>query len=238
MIWGAGILKAAAAVARRAIVRRSVPAPTPERSMLVSPAQLRMAMPHITAANIDRYIIPLNDMLAEYQIDRPLRIAHFLAQVGHESSDLSAGRENLNYSARRLMQIFPKYFKAKDAQSYERQPEKIANSVYAGRLGNGDEASGDGWRYRGGGPMQLTGRDNYAAYAEDCGVDVVADPDLIVEDPVLYIDSAGWFWDGRGLNTFADIDNILAVTKRINGGTIGVSDRRQRLALAKRALGV
>lgn len=233
-MFGSGIIRVMAMAAQRAAAKKVEREP----EQIISARQLKKAMPFITDDNVNLYLEPLNITLREYNIDTPLRIAHFLAQIGHESMDLSAMRENLNYSGKGLWATFRKYFKSRaEADSFARQPKRIANRVYANRLGNGNETSGDGWKYRGGGPIQLTGKDNYEAYSEDCGEDLVNEPELIVMDPVLYTDSAGWFWSGRGCNDLADDDDIVALTRRINGGRNGLSDRKMRLAIAKKVLG-
>lgn len=160
----------------------------------------------------------------------PNRAAHFFAQTAHESGGFKAFSENLNYSAKGLRGIFGKYFPTDAmARAYERQPQKIANRVYANRMGNGDEASGDGWKYRGRGALQLTGKSNYQAFADYIGrPDVMTNPDLVSGE--LCFESALWFFDknklwgicDQGINDAA----ILALTKRINGGTHGLDDRK------------
>lgn len=187
---------------------------------------------------VDSYLAALNACFARYEIDTPLRIAHFLAQVCHESNNFKAVSENLNYSSKALTAIFGKYFDADSAQQYGRKPEQIANRVYASRMGNGDEASGEGWAYRGRGLMQLTGKDNYQNFSDDYGVDVVANPEQVAEDSQLCVAVAGWYWHTRKLNQYADADNIKTITKRINGGYHGLEDREQKLANAKMVLGL
>lgn len=178
----------------------------------------------------EKYLTPLNACFEKYEINTPLRIAHFLAQVCHESNNFSAVSENLNYSASALRRVFGKYFNDDDiANEYARQPEKIANRVYASRMGNGDETSGDGWAYRGRGLMQLTGKSNYQRFDDAYGVDVVSQPDVIANDPALCVAVAGWYWDGNDLNTLADDDDVKRITKRINGGYHGLDDRKSRL---------
>ena len=172
------------------------------------------------------FVDPINAVAEEFEINTPQRISMFLAQIGHESGGLTKLRENLNYKAERLAQIFPKYFRNVDPDEYAHNPEKIANRVYASRMGNGDEASGDGYRFRGRGAIQLTGRSNYTSCGEDIGVDLISNPDYL-ETPEGAIRSAAWFWDQRGLNDFADNNDIVTVTKRINGGTIGLADRKE-----------
>jgi putative chitinase len=177
---------------------------------------------------IEAFVNPLNEAFEEFEINTPNRVAMFLAQVGHESGGLRHRKENLNYSAAGLNKIFPKYFKraGRDANEYHRQPEAIANVVYANRMGNGDEASGEGWKFCGRGLIQLTGKNNYSAFAEFMEMDL----DEVVE----YLEteegaamSAGWFWDSRDLNKWADEGNIIKCTRLINGGTIGLADRKK-----------
>ena len=176
----------------------------------------------------DSVIAQLPDVISTYKIDTALRLAHFLAQTGHESAQFKAVSENLNYGAKGLRGIFGKYFPTDAlAAAYERKPEKIANKVYASRMGNGDEASGDGYKYRGRGYIQLTGKDNYKAFDATVPEDITANPDLVATQyPLL---SAAWFWKKNGLNAIADkgADDaaVTAVTKRVNGGTIGLPDR-------------
>jgi putative chitinase len=142
----------------------------------------------------------LGAAMARFEIDRPARQAAFLAQLAHESEQLSRRAENLNYRWPRLRQIFPKYFRTDaEAQAFDRQPERIANRVYGSRLGNGPEASGDGWRYRGRGPIQLTGKSNYVTCGSALGVDLVAEPELL-ETPEVGCLAAAWFWADKGLN--------------------------------------
>lgn len=170
----------------------------------------------------------LPDTIQKYELNTPLRLAHFLAQAGHESGGFAVVNENLNYSAKGLMGIFRKYFPTEQkANLYQRKPEKIANVVYANRMGNGSEASGDGYRYRGRGYIQLTGKDNYTAFGKAVGVDVVSNPDLVaVKYPLL---SAAWFFHKNGLHKIADEGSsdavVTKVCKRVNGGVIGLADR-------------
>jgi putative chitinase len=193
--------------------------------MLITREQLAKFFDHTPAATIDTFLEPLNKTMEHFQINTPQRIAMFLAQIGHESGGLKFVEENLNYRADRLPVVFPKYFRDVDPNLYGRNPEKIANRVYGNRMGNGPESSGDGWRYRGRGLIQLTGHDNYARFAADMG--------MSVEDAVEYLKtpegaamSAGWFWGKNNLNVSADAGDIVANTKRINGGTIGLADRQ------------
>jgi putative chitinase len=167
-----------------------------------------------------------------FQINTPLRLAHFLAQCAHESNNFKATIENLNYSAKSLRAVFGKYFPDDaTAKAYERKPEKIANIVYANRMGNDDK--GDGWKYKGRGYIQLTGKNNYAAFDKVVPEDVLANPDLVATKyPLL---SAAWFWDSKNLNTLADNGKSDAVvtqmTKKVNGGTVGLDDRLAKFKL-------
>lgn len=172
------------------------------------------------------FVDAINAVAEEFEINNPHRIAMFLAQVGHESGGLCTLQENLNYKAERLAQIFPKYFRGIDPTPYAHNPEKIANRVYASRMGNGDEHSGDGYRFRGRGAIQLTGRSNYTNCGHDLGVDLVNNPDYL-ETPEGAIRSAAWFWAHHGLNELADAGDVVTVTKRINGGTIGLAERTE-----------
>ena len=165
-----------------------------------------------------------------FNITTSLRLAHFLAQCGHESGGFKHTSENLNYSAARLKIIFPKYFPRNTADSYARQPAKVASRVYANRMGNGDEASGDGYKFRGRGYIQLTGKSNYIKFAKFIGEDTVVNPDLVAEKYPLA--SAAFFFDSNGLWKLCDegaTDNAVThVTKRVNGGVIGLNDRIKR----------
>jgi putative chitinase len=178
----------------------------------------------------------LNTLAEKYGLSSPLRLAHFLAQTAHESGGFRLIEENLNYSADGLMKIFPKYFKDKDPQAYHRQPEKIANVVYASRMGNGDTASGEGYKFRGRGLIQLTGKNNYSALANDLGVSI-DETVAYLATPEGAVESAAWFWNKNGLNALADKDDVTAVTKKINGGTIGLEDRMKHTEDFKQILG-
>lgn len=181
---------------------------------------------HVPQAVIDA--IP--DTAARFGITTPLRLAHFLAQCGHESGGFKATQENLNYSAKGLCGIFRKYFPSVTvAMQYERKPEKIANRVYANRMGNGNEASGEGWKHRGRGYIQLTGKENYKAFDATVPEDILANPDLVATKYALA--SAAFFFKKNGLWAICDrgagMDTVTAVTKRVNGGTIGLADRQK-----------
>ena len=176
----------------------------------------------------DSVIAQLPDTMAKFEINTSLRLSHFLAQAGHESGNFRLVKENLNYSAKGLMGIFKKYFPNEAlAKSYERKPEKIANKVYGGRMGNGDEASGEGAKFCGRGYIQLTGKTNYQAFFKSMELDVNSDPTLVATKYALA--SAAWFWSKNGLNKLADGGAteavVTSITKRVNGGTIGLDDR-------------
>jgi len=175
----------------------------------------------------DTVIAQIPDVLNKFEINTPLRLAHFLAQCGHESGGFKVVSENLNYGAAGLQSIFKKYFTAVSAKEYERKPEKIANIVYANRMGNGPQTSGEGYKFRGRGYIQLTGKDNYTAFDKTVEDDILATPELVATKyPLL---SAAWFFHKNGLHKIADegaTDAVVTkVTKRVNGGTIGLPDR-------------
>lgn len=176
----------------------------------------------------DAVIAMIPDTAAKFGINTPLRLAHFLAQCGHESGGFRATQENLNYSAKGLMGIFKKYFPtAALANAYQRNPQKIANKVYASRMGNGNEASGEGYKFRGRGYIQLTGKENYTAFGKAIGEDIISNPDVVSSKYALL--SAAWFFSKNGLHRMADegaSDQVVTkITKRVNGGTIGLPDR-------------
>jgi len=180
-----------------------------------------------TPAMADKWLIPLQFTCDKFEINTPERVAGFLAQTGHESGGFRFTSENLNYRAEALTRLWPSRFPPGVAESYAMQPEKIANRAYCDRMGNGDEASGDGWKYRGRGLIQLTGKDNYAAFSLDADNEALVNPDLVAE-PELAALSAGWFWKKNGLNALADAKDIVGMTRRINGGTNGLDDRQMR----------
>jgi putative chitinase len=195
---------------------------------MITKEQIKKHYPNSKDNVVAALVDSLDNLAEKYGINTPLRLSHFLAQTAHESGGFRLIEENLNYSADSLNKVFPKYFKnaGRDANEYNRQPEKIANVVYASRMGNGDTASGDGFRFRGRGLIQLTGRSNYTNLSKDIGVSV--------EETVAYlgtpegaVESAAWFWSKNGLNALADKDDVVAVTKKINGGTIGLDDRKK-----------
>jgi len=178
----------------------------------------------------DIVIAQLPEVVAKFNISHGLRLSHFLAQCDHESAGFKAVSENLNYSADGLKKIFPKYFPEPLNQSYAKKPEKIASRAYAGRMGNGDEASGEGYKFRGRGYIQLTGKNNYSRFGEFIGDDIIANPDLVAHKYPLA--SAAFFFNENKLWDICDkgasTDVVTALTKRINGGTIGLEDRISR----------
>jgi putative chitinase len=175
--------------------------------------------------DLDGWYEALSSVLPEYEIDSPQRVSAFIAQCTHESGGFKRLKENLNYKWESLRKVFPKYFPTDElAQEYAHKQEQIANRVYGGRMGNGDESSGDGFRYCGRGLIQLTGRNNYTKFAESIGM-VVEEVPALLETFEGAVKSACWFWKTNNLNQYADAGDILTMTKRINGGTIGLEDR-------------
>lgn len=176
----------------------------------------------------DTVIAQIPEVMEKFKIDTATKLAHFLAQCGHESGGFRVVNENLNYSAKGLQGIFKKYFPTPVlAEQYQRKPEKIANRVYGGRMGNGAEASGDGWKYRGRGYIQLTGKSNYTEFDKVVSENIIENPDLVATKyPLL---SAAWFFHKNCLRRCADASDatVLSVTKCVNGGTIGLADRQK-----------
>lgn len=196
--------------------------------------QLKACMPLCKAP--DKWLDPINQTLEKYQINTPLRVAHFFAQIMHESNQLNAVVENLNYSSDLLRKTFPKYFPDKEtADKYARKPEMIANKVYANRMENGDEKSGDGWKFRGRSPIQCTGKANYILMGKTLNEDFIKNPDLLII-PQYSMLVAGVFWDKNKLNQYADKDDVLTITKRINGGINGLDERKHNLINCKKVL--
>jgi putative chitinase len=176
----------------------------------------------------DSVIAQIPDTASKFQINTPLRLAHFLAQCGHESGGFRATQENLNYSAKGLNGIFKKYFPTESAATpYARQPEKIASKVYANRMGNGAESTKEGYKFRGRGYIQLTGKDNYTLFGKSINEDICSNPDKVAVNYALL--SAAWFFNKNGLHKIADEGSsdvvVTKITKRVNGGTIGLPDR-------------
>ncbi len=205
---------------------------------MIDSAQFKTIVPDVNWSYVSKYVPLFDEVLPQYGIDTPLRKAHFLAQVTHESGGFKYVRENLNYSAKALFNVFRKYFPNMTvANEYARQPEKIADKVYANRLGNGSEASGDGYKFRGRGLIQLTGKNNYMAFQKVTGENLITDPDQVAS-PKYALASACWYWQKRKINTYADQDDIHMVTKLINGGYNGLANRQHYLEEYKKLLGV
>ena len=182
-----------------------------------------------------KWLDPLNVACAKYDISTPVRQAFFIGQCAHESNNFKTLEENLHYSANGLMRTWPSRFPSLDvAEKFAENPERIANKVYAGRLGNTED--GDGWAFHGRGLLQLTGRDSYTRCGSALGVDLVNHPELLL-DPKYAALSAGWFWNRAGLNALADVKDCETMTKRINGGLIGIIDRKSKIAQAIAVLG-
>lgn len=198
---------------------------------------LKQLCPKTKTDTISKYIDALNDVLSYYEIsDSTERTACFLAQIIHESGGFVFVVENLNYSAEGLMKTFPRHFNSLDvAKQYARQPEKIANRVYANRMDNGPESSGDGWKFRGRGLIQLTGKFNYTRFAAALEISL-DDCVAYMETPEGAVSSAGWFWHNNNLNNYCDRKDFIGLTKRINGGTNGLSDRLHHYELALKLL--
>lgn len=184
----------------------------------------------------EQWITAVLDVCPQWGINSPSRQSAFLGQVWHESRGLTVFEENLNYSAERLMKVWPGRFPNKEiADRYEYDPESLANYVYANRIGNGDTESGDGWFFHGRGPIQLTGRNNYTAFQESTLVQVLDNPELLLF-PVEGMISSCWFWMSRDLNFYADNNDHVTITKRINGGMTGFEERMRYVNLAKEVL--
>lgn len=212
-------------------------------AITITEEQLGSIMPR--CGNAGSWCDPLNQAMSRFDIDNPNRAAAFLAQVAHESAELQRLTENLNYSARGLVATFPKAFPTLDqATAYQRAPERIANRVYASRLGNGNEASGDGWKFRGRGLIQITGRTNYRDAGAALGLPLEQEPaTLELQGPAAL--SAAWFWKSHQLNALADDEtndddaaDFVTITKKINGGTAGLTERQAFWARAKTVLGI
>ena len=208
----------------------------PPQQLITEPARVTTSVPSGSGFKLenlrghipDAVIAQIPDTAKKFNITTPLRLAHFLAQCGHESGGFKAIQENLNYSAKGLMGIFKKYFPTQTlAEQYQRNPQKIASKVYGGRMGNGPESTGEGFKFRGRGYIQLTGKQNYTNFAKFIGEDTVANPDLVATKYPLA--SAAFFFDSNKLWSIcdkgADSATVTAVTKRVNGGTIGLADR-------------
>jgi putative chitinase len=184
-----------------------------------------------------KWLQPLEDAFAKYDINTPERQAAFIGQCAHESGNFKTLEENLNYKPEALMRVWPSRFPdLATAMKYAHNPEMIANKVYGGRMGNGVEETGDGWKYHGRGLIQLTGKENYANCGSGIGVDLLSNPNLL-NTPEYAALSAAWFWNKKGLNALADAGDFETMTKRINGGTLGLDDRKAKIAKALSVLG-
>jgi len=207
--------------------------------MILTLSKLQAIYPRAPRANLAAFAAQAPGLFARFALNGgPRRIPFFLAQIGHESAGLTSTEEKLSYTPERLMAIWPRRFPTRAAaETCARQPEKLASLVYADRMGNGPPESGDGWRYRGRGYLQITGRDNYRALSAPTGIDLIADPDrAATPDGALLVACA--FWRTRGLNELSDTGDFAAVTRRVNGGTVGLADRRSWLAKVERALDI
>ena len=190
---------------------------------MITQEQLQQCLPN--NPHIENWYEALEKILPDYDITTPERIAAFIAQCSHESNGFTALKENLNYRAATLMKVFPKYFADEAiANAYAGKQEAIANRVYANRMGNGDEHSGDGFKHCGRGLIQLTGKDNYSNFADSLQMDINDVPDYLATFEGA-VQSACWFWESNNLNQYADAGDMVTLTKKINGGTIGLEDR-------------
>lgn len=207
--------------------------------MKITEPMMRRIAPNINREEVKNFVAVFNEWAEKFDINTPMRTAMFIANVLHESACLNHFEENLNYSADALMRVWPKRFDKAKAEAYARNPKKIANYVYANRMGNGDEASGDGWRYRGRGAIQLTGKNNVKAYAESsyCVGDLMAHPEWLAKSPGAY-KSAMWFWKANGLNLICERGDMTLVCQRINGGLNGLADRSFYFRKLKKEFGL
>lgn len=193
--------------------------------MLITEPMLRTVTTPALAA---KWCAALNETCERFAIDSPRRIAGFISNVAHESAGFKFVVENLNYSAAALMRVWASRFPTLEvAQQYAMQPEKIANYVYASRMQNGDETSGDGWKYRGRGLIQLTGKANYLAYSLACDNEAYQHPEIVEQDHYA-AEAAGWFWDSKNLNALADAQDVVGICRKINGGLNGLDDRQMK----------
>ena len=195
--------------------------------MQITQAQLMRAVSNLNKSKVDEFVASFNMWAIHFGIDTSKRVAMYLAEVFHESGNLRYTEENMNYSADGLLKTWKSRFTKEKAQMYARNPEKIANYVYANRMGNGNEASGDGWRFRGRAFIGITGRDNYQKYADSewCVGDLMENPDMLSQFPENQKASM-WFWDTQNLNKYADMCDIDRCSRIINGGTLGLANRK------------
>lgn len=194
---------------------------------MINPEQFNTLFPR--ANNPIAWVEGCEDLFPQYDITTPFRVAAFLAQCGHETAGFALLEENLNYSAERLVQVWPRYFASFEAaEPYDHNPQKLANYVYADRMGNGPPESNDGWNFRGRGPIQLTGRSNYTDFAKDTydnWEEIINNPNLVAMDNRIALQSALWFWDINHLNDYADTEDLETMTRAINGGINGLARR-------------
>lgn len=201
----------------------------------MKPSDLLRIMPN-AGKQADLFAPHLSAAFARFQINTPARQASFIAQVGVESGQLTRLTESLIYSPERLLAVWPSRFPTlKQTEGYAHNAVALANKVYGGRMGNGDEASGDGWKFRGRGLLMITGRENYDKCGAACGYDLVTNPQFL-DSPALACLSAGWFWSSHGLNEIADSGDQERVTRRVNGGISGLAQRKAMFDLALRVL--
>lgn len=215
--------------------------------MKLTVPQIMRSVPSANRAKVTEFVDTFNQWGDRFGINTVPRVVHFLSQLTHECALFTAFEENLNYSADGLMKTWPSRFTRQKAIEYARKPEKIANYVYANRMGNGSEASGDGWKYKGRGAIMLTGKDNYKAYQNSgfCNGDLLGHPEWLAKNPGAY-KSAMWFWYKSGLNAIADLDDggkigediVTRITKKINGGINGLSSRKLLYRKFKKELGL
>ena len=205
--------------------------------MQITESQVRRIIPNVKSEDVKAFVASFNKYSDMFGINTKLRVAGYLAQVFHESGNLRNKSENLNYSAEGLMKTWPKRFNEEKAKKYANKPNEIANCVYADRMGNGDEASGDGWRYRGRGLIMVTGKANYQKYADSdfCVGDLMSHPEWLSQYPGCQ-KSAMFFWYSNNLNRFADNDDIRGLSKAVNGGNNGLSNRMYLYRQAKKVL--
>lgn len=208
-------------------------------AIVITRAQILRPVPETDKSRIDDFVKVFNQWSERFEINTPLRVSHFLSQVLHESGNLRYVVENLNYSVDGLLKTFPKYFTREQASAYARKPQMIANRVYANRMGNGNEASGDGWNFRGRGFMQTTGKNNYQDYAnsEFCVGDLMSHPEWLEKSPGN-LKSAMFFWWKNNCNKYADRDDANGLTRLINGGLNGLSNRLFLLRRFKKEFGI
>ena len=207
--------------------------------MVLTKANLLRAVPELNKSALDAFVASYNEWAIPFGINTPLRMCHYLSQVIWESGYLKSTEENLNYSADGLLKTFPKYFNSETAKEYARQPEKIANRVYANRMGNGNEASGDGWRYKGRAYIMITGKENYSKFNryDVCTEDVIAHPEKVAKFPLAQVASM-WYWETHNLNALADRDDCENITRAINGGYNGLAERKFLVRRFKREWGI